>query len=71
MAAIDFAGSKSDYLIHLAETDEFVSDDEAAFIEVTMGLEGPIRGCPALSGDQERFRRPDEENFNPEAFDQA
>ena len=29
---IDFAGSRSAYLIHLADDDEYVSDDEAAFM---------------------------------------
>lgn len=37
--AIDFAGASARYLIHLAEADRFISDDEAAFMEATMGLE--------------------------------
>lgn len=37
--SIDFAGSESAYLLHLAEHDDLVSDDDAAFMEATMALE--------------------------------
>ena len=68
---IDFAGSKSDYLIHLAETDEFVSDDEAAFMEATMGLADLSVDVRHYPGTRHGFGDPDGESFNPEAFDQA
>ena len=68
---IDFAGSKSSYLIHLAAQDDFITDDEAAFMEATMGLEElpveVIRYPSTLHG----FCEPDGENFDPEAFEQA
>jgi carboxymethylenebutenolidase len=37
--AVDFAGTKADFMIHLAESDRFISSDEAAFMEATMRLE--------------------------------
>lgn len=37
--AIDFAGAEAAVLVHLAEQDEFISDDEAVFMEATLGLE--------------------------------
>jgi carboxymethylenebutenolidase len=37
--SIDFAGATARYQFHLAEDDELVSDDEAVFMEATMGLE--------------------------------
>lgn len=37
---IDFAGSRARYQLHLAEDDPWVSSDDAAFMEATMGLEG-------------------------------
>ncbi|HMK10913.1 MAG TPA: dienelactone hydrolase family protein [Acidimicrobiales bacterium] len=36
---IDFEGSRASYLAHWAEHDEFVDDDEIAFLEATLGLE--------------------------------
>ena len=68
---IDFVGSKSDYLIHLAETDEFVSDDEAAFMEATMGLEDLSVDVRRYPGTGHGFGDPEGENFNREVFDQA
>lgn len=37
---IDFAGSRSAYLVHLAEQDPWVTSDDAAFMQATMSLEG-------------------------------
>jgi carboxymethylenebutenolidase len=37
---IDFTGSKSAYQLHLAEADDWVDDDDAAFMEATIGLSG-------------------------------
>ncbi|MCZ6736500.1 MAG: dienelactone hydrolase family protein, partial [Actinobacteria bacterium] len=68
---IDFAGSRSSYLIHLAEEDEFITDDEAAFMEATMGLESlpveVIRDPETKLG----FCEPDGDTFDPEAFEKA
>ena len=68
---IDFAGSKSSYLIHLAEDDEFISDDEAAFMEATMGLESLPVEVIRYPGTKHGFCEPDGDNFDPETFDQA
>lgn len=37
--SIDFAGSSAAYQLHLADDDHLVSDDEAVFMEATMGIE--------------------------------
>lgn len=38
--AIDFTGSRARYQLHFAGEDPWVSSDDAAFMEATMGLEG-------------------------------
>ena len=68
---IDFAGSKSSYLIHFAEEDEYITDDEAAFMEATMGLESLPVEVVTYAGTQHGFCEPDSETFDPEAFEQA
>lgn len=68
---IDFAGSRADYLIHLAEDDEFVSDDEAAFMEATMGLENLSVEVHRYPGTRHGFSEPDGETFDPGAFEEA
>lgn len=68
---IDFAGSKSSYLIHLAEEDEFISDDEAAFMEATMGLESLPVEVIRYPGTRHGFCEPDGDTFDPDAFDEA
>lgn len=68
---IDFAGSQSKYLIHLAEADEYISDDEAAFMEATMGLESLDVTIHRYAGTQHGFGEPDGETFDPESFDTA
>jgi carboxymethylenebutenolidase len=68
---IDFAGSNSAYLIHLAEDDEFISDDEAAFMEATMGLESLPVNVIRYPGTEHGFCEPDGDNFDPVAFDGA
>jgi dienelactone hydrolase len=68
---IDFAGSKASYLIHLAEEDEYVTDDEAAFMEATMRLEDLEVDVERLPGTRHGFADPDGETFDPEAFDRA
>lgn len=62
--SIDFAGSRSAYLVHLAATDDLVSDDDAAFMEATIALEDrPV----------EVVRHPDTRHFfaeeSAEAYD--
>lgn len=68
---IDFAGSKSAYLIHLAEEDEYISDDEAAFMEATIGLEQLPVEVVRYPGTRHGFCEPDGETFDPDAFDRA
>ncbi|MGD2042226.1 MAG: dienelactone hydrolase family protein [Acidimicrobiia bacterium] len=68
---IDFAGSQSSYLVHFAEEDEYIADDEAAFMEATMGLESLPVEVITYPGTQHGFCEPDSETFDPEAFEQA
>lgn len=68
---IDFAGSKSAYLIHLAGEDEYITDDEAAFMEATMGLEELPVEVVRYRDTRHGFCEPDGETFDPEAFDRA
>lgn len=68
---IDFAGSKSAYLIHFAEEDEYVTDDEAAFMEATMGLESLPVEVVTYAGTRHGFCEPEGETFDPVAFERA
>lgn len=68
---IDFAGSRSAYLIHFAEEDEYITDDEAAFMEATMGLESLPVEVITYAGTKHGFSEPDGETFDPEAFERA
>ena len=68
---IDFAGSESSYLIHFAEDDIHITDDEATFMEATMGLESLSVDVRRYPGTQHGFCEPDGENFDPESFEQA
>lgn len=68
---IDFAGSQSSYLIHFAEEDEYITDDEAAFMEATMGLESLPVEVLTYPGTHHGFCEPDSETFDPEAFTKA
>lgn len=64
---IDFAGSRSSYLVHFAEEDEYITDDEAAFMEATMGLESLPVEVITYEGTQHGFCEPDGETFDAEA----
>ncbi len=68
---IDFAGSKSSYLIHLAEEDEFITHDEVAFMEATMGLESLPVDVVRYPGTKHGFCEPDGDTFHPDAFEGA
>ncbi|MGA7281082.1 MAG: dienelactone hydrolase family protein [Acidimicrobiia bacterium] len=68
---IDFAGSKSAYLIHLADDDEYVSNDEAAFMEATMRLENLSVEIDRYPGTRHGFAEPDGDTFDPGACDRA
>lgn len=68
---IDFAGSQASYLIHFAEEDEYISDDEAAFMEATMRLESLPLELIIYPGTKHGFCEPDGETFDPDAFELA
>jgi carboxymethylenebutenolidase len=68
---IDFAGSESAYLIHFAEEDDYITEDEAAFMEATMGLESLPVEVVKYVGTKHGFCEPDGETFDPEAFERA
>lgn len=68
---IDFAGAKAAYLVHLADEDEYVSDDEAAFMEATMRLEDLDVDVIRRSGTRHGFAEPDGDTFDPGAFNEA
>lgn len=68
---IDFAGSSSSYLVHFAEEDEYITNDEAAFMEATMGLESLPVEVITYAGTKHGFCEPDGETFDPDAFERA
>ncbi len=68
---IDFAGANAAYLVHLADEDEYVSDDEAAFMEATMRLENLDVEVVRRRGTRHGFAEPDGDTFDPIAFDDA
>lgn len=68
---IDFAGSQSSYLIHFAEEDDYITDDEAAFMEATMRLESLPVEVLKYPGTKHGFCEPDGETFDPDAFEKA
>lgn len=68
---IDFAGSKASYLVHLAETDEYISDDEAAFMEATMRLESLPVDVIRYPGTRHGFCEAEGDNFDPAMFEEA
>jgi carboxymethylenebutenolidase len=68
---IDFAGSKSAYLIHLAETDTYLSDDEAVFMEATMGLESLPVEVIRYPGTRHGFCEPEGDTYDPAAREVA
>jgi carboxymethylenebutenolidase len=68
---IDFAGSQSSYLIHFAEDDEYITDDEAVFMEATMRLESLPVEVITYPGTKHGFCEPDGETFDLEAFEEA
>jgi carboxymethylenebutenolidase len=68
---IDFAGSESRYLVHLAESDEYITDDETAFMEATMRLESLDVELHHYPGTRHGFGDPDGETFAPDSFELA
>lgn len=72
---IDFAGAAADYQIHLAEHDRYISEDEAAFMEATMGLEELEVTVHVYPGTEHGFADPDSPSYDEDsallAFDRA
>lgn len=68
---IDFAGATADYQIHLAESDRFIPDDEAAFMEATMGLEELDVTIHTYPGTEHGFADPDSPSYDDEAAELA
>lgn len=68
---IDFAGAGAAYLINLAEDDEFITDDDAAFMEATMRLEDLDVEIVRHLGTRHGFGEPDGDTFDPTAFDDS
>ena len=68
---IDFAGSRASYLIHLAENDAFITDDEAAFMEATMRLESLDVRVEVYPDTSHGFCEPESATFDPDARDEA
>jgi carboxymethylenebutenolidase len=68
---IDFAGATSVYMIHLAAEDEFITEDEAAFMEATIRLEELDLEVIRHPDTKHGFGEPDGDTFHPEEFDAA
>lgn len=72
---IDFAGAVAAYQIHLAESDRYIPDDEAAFMEATMGLEELDVTVHVYPGTEHGFADPDSPTYQDEsarlAFDRT
>lgn len=69
--AIDFAGATAQYQIHLAEQDRFISDDEAAFMEATMGLEDLDVTIHTYPGTRHGFADPESPAYDEAAAETA
>ena len=67
---VDFAGSLSSYLVHLAEDDPWVTADDAAFMQATMSLEGLAVELLDYPGTTHGFFEQGE-NYDPEAAELA
>jgi carboxymethylenebutenolidase len=66
--AIDFAGSRAAYQLHLADHDDLVTDDDAAFLEATIGLEGLAVEVHRYPGTTHWFFEEDRSgHYQPEA----
>jgi len=64
---VDFAGASASYQIHYAEKDRFISPDEAAFMEATMGLEDLDVTIHTYPGTEHGFADPESPAYDEEA----
>lgn len=69
--SIDFAGASAAYQLHFASDDALVTDDEAVFMEATMGMENLTVDSHRYPGTAHFFFERDQEEFDPEAADLA
>lgn len=69
--AIDFAGAAARFQIHLAESDRFISDDEAVFMEATMGLEALDVDVIRHAGTRHGFADPESDAYDEEVASRA
>lgn len=67
---VDFAGSRSSYLVHLAEDDPWVTSDDAAFMQATISLEGLTVELLDYPGTTHGFFEQGE-SYHPEAAELA
>lgn len=65
--SIDFAGASAEYQLHLADDDHLVSDDEAAFMEATMGMENLPVDTYRYPGTSHFFFERDQEEYDADA----
>lgn len=65
--SIDFAGSASRYQLHLAEDDPLVSEDDAAFMQATMGMEDLAVEVHRYPGTSHFFFEGDQEEYDEDA----
>lgn len=68
---IDFAGSESSYQLHLASDDPLVSEDEATFMQATMGMEDLPVEVFRYAGTSHFFFERDQEEYDEDAARQA
>jgi carboxymethylenebutenolidase len=69
--SIDFEGAEADYQLHFADRDPLVPDDEAAFMEATMGLAGLDVETHHYPGVRHWFFEADRENYDEQAAEEA
>jgi len=69
--SIDFIGSKASYQLHFADRDSLVLDEEAAFMEATIGLVDLEVETHRYPGTQHWFFEEDRDAFEPTAATQA
>lgn len=65
--SIDFAGSASRYQLHYADHDPLVPDDDAVFMEATMGMEELPVEVHRYAGTSHFFFEGDQEEYDEDA----
>ncbi|MEX2655224.1 MAG: dienelactone hydrolase family protein [Acidimicrobiia bacterium] len=65
--SVDFVGATAAYQLHFATDDHILSDDDAAFMEATMGMAGLTVAAYRYSGASHFFFERDRGEHDPEA----